>query len=231
MAWPAFPVIPITLAGVAWDGPGGGTHWGWPDGEGRVERRHSDALPEVCVALPPAIALALALRGDGVDPGSRCLVVGPGYLGRLALAVATRLGCRARGIAAPAADRSIEGPRPDIVIETTGGPGSLSWSLAQCRDWGAVFSCGAATTAEPLDYYADVHRRALRLHQVPPRPWLRPGEDAIVDRGVPLLVEALQDLRSEGGDRPALQGLPPEENGVAIRERPGGWCLVRAGFP
>jgi threonine dehydrogenase-like Zn-dependent dehydrogenase len=173
----------------------------------------------------------MALRDSDLEPGSRCLVVGQGYGGRLAAAVATTLGCRVQDVPVPADAPAPAGPRPDIVIESTGAPGALAWSLAQCRDWGAVYACGARPTSESLDYYADVHRRALRLHQVPIRPWLRPGEASLVDRGTPLLTEALRDLRVEPGGRPSLPDPGAGEGGVVIREHPGGWCLFRTATP
>src|SRR5436309_9520695 len=87
------------VAGAAWEGPDGTTYWGWPDGEGRIRLRAGPAGPEVCSVLPPALSLALALRRGGTDLGARALVIGDGFLARIARAVVSAAGCRVRELA------------------------------------------------------------------------------------------------------------------------------------
>lgn len=206
------------LAGAAWEGPDGATYWGWPDGAGTARLRPGSARPEVCVILPAALAQALALRRSRIEPGARALVIGNGFLARVARAVAHVSGCRieATEMAAGA----------DIVIETTGEPQNLDRAAALCRPWGRIYSLGGGLASGPFDYYPQVHSRALTLVQVPDRPILLAGEDEMVERGAPRLVEVLDGIVPAPEQILEAMVLPAGARARVARES-SGWGLLR----
>lgn len=215
----------VTLHGIAWDRAGEGSRWGWPSVDGRIEVRESAADPIVCSVLPPALSLALAIRRTRVEFGARALVLGGGFPADLAGAVAAHLGCRVRIAAEPAADPpSLEGDPYDLVIETLGEPRALARALAACKDYGTVCSMGAAMGRGPLDSYRHVHRRALTLIHVPMPPRPGPGDEEIIERGVPGLARALGGIAPARDEVFELRCVPGGERGQLVRERGSGWC-------
>ncbi|MFQ5890743.1 MAG: hypothetical protein ACE5JR_11905 [Gemmatimonadota bacterium] len=218
----------LTLSGLAWEGPDGGTLWGWPDDRGRVELRASQESPVLCCLLPLALSLALALRRGRIEFGARALVTGEGIVSRIAGAVAALLGCRVTYSANPL-DAEPERPRPELILCVTEETRVVEWALSRCRDWGHVYSIGSGLTSGPLDYYHDIHRRALTLHRVPCRPVLRPEEIGAAQRGLPGLAGALRDVHPDQH----VGRLPPEKLSDApawsLPPGPAGWSLLASG--
>ena len=214
------------FSGIAWRGADGGTLWGWPDERGQIQLRPGSGRPEDCCLLPAALSLALALRRSGCDLGAVTLVIGDGFRGRMARAVAATLGCR---ILAPESANSKDGrneSRTAVVIETTGDPDHFRVAVERCRDWGTVLSLGGALTSAPFDYYPDVHRRALTVTHVPDRPVLCPGEEEIAERCGGLLIEAVRGIRPAPDEVLDARVLPEDASGELTIER-GGWGLLR----
>jgi hypothetical protein len=205
------------VAGAAWESPDGDTYWGWPDGAGSVRLWPASARPDVCVMLPTALALALALRRSGTEPGARALVIGEGFLARVARAVASAAGCRVE--AADAASG------PDVVIETTGESQNLDRAAALCRPWGRIYSLGGGLASGPFDYYPQVHSRALTLARVPDHPVLLAGEAEIVERGAARLTDALGGIAPAAEETLEALVLPAGARARVARER-SGWSLL-----
>ena len=222
---PEDPTRRVALVGVAWEAPGGAISWGWPDVAGRFELRTGPDRPEVCSVLPPALSLALAFRRGGVELGERALILGDGFLARLACAVASAVGYRVVQTSEPGGHDAGDSMRADVVIETTAVPNRLEWATTRCRDWGRVYSLGGGLTSVPLNYYAHVHRRALTLTQVPDRPVLCAGEEEIVTRGTARLADAVRGIRPEGVEILDAQMFPDGSSGRLERER-SGWGLL-----
>ncbi len=204
----------VSLAGAAWRGERGNTLWGWPDEAGEVGLRESVEPFAACASLPPALSLALSLRRAKVGIGARGVIVGSGTMSRIARAVAAGCGCRLGpdGIGGMAATAG--GAEPDLVIVATDDAEALKRALTACRSWGDVFSFGDALRSGPLDYYSEIHRRALAVHSVPLQPRLLPGEKEIVERGASNLARALA-----GTPRPAGPTVPAtDRRGVSLGE-------------
>ena len=217
------------LAGAAWEGPDGRIYWGWPDEAGRIGLRAAPDRPEVCSVLPPALSLALAFRRSGAEMGGHALVVGEGFLSRVARVVVLAAGCRVSAPSGRNQGGSRVEQRPDIVIETTGQPENLEWAIERCRDWGMVFSAGGALTSAPLDYYPHVHQRALAVAHVPAHPMLHPGEEALADRTAEILAATLRGLSPSGDEVQGARILPEGTAGRLERERSGWGLLVVEG--
>jgi hypothetical protein len=212
-----------TIAGAAWERPGGGVLWGWPDDEGRVLLREGSDR-ELCSVLPPALSLALAIRRGGVEPGLRALVIGDGFAARYARAVTSALGLRVQSLAGPIGDALPE-PSPEVLVETSGNANYLAWVLQVAPDRGTVYSAGGALTSAPLDYYTHVHRRALALTHVPERPVLRPEEEEIVERGAAVLETALRGITPVRDDEVEASVWPEAWSGPLVLER-SGWGMI-----
>jgi hypothetical protein len=182
------------------------------------------------------MSLALALRRGGVDLGAPALVLGEGIAARIARSVAQALGCRVRrdapvrepvdGVDATS-EQSPESSHAPIVIETSGAPDGFGRAVARCSDWGTVLWLGQALTSAPFDYYADVHRRALRVTHVPDRPVLLAGDEEIVARGGALLLDALQGLRPDPCEVVRVLILPDDAPARLLVEA-GGWGLLES---
>lgn len=222
---PEDPTRRVDLVGAAWEAPGGAISWGWPDVEGRFELRPGPDRPEVCSVLPPALSLALAFRRSGVELGECALVLGDGFLARLACAVASAVGYRVVQASEASGEEAGDPTRADVVIETTAVPTRLEWAAARCRDWGRVYALGGALTSVPLNYYAHVHRRALTLTQVPDRPVFCAGEAEIATRGTDRLAEAVRGIRPERVEILDAQVSPDGSSARLERER-SGWGLL-----
>jgi threonine dehydrogenase-like Zn-dependent dehydrogenase len=218
------------IAGIAWEGPGGAILWGWPDDEGRVLLRQGSDRAEVCSVLPPALSLALAFRRSGAEPGTRALVIGDGFAARYARAVASTVGCRVRWLPAGRQEDTDPKGRPDVVVEASGGPQNLAWGIQRCRDWGTIYSVGGALASVPLDYYTQVHRRALTVTHVPELPVLRAEEEEIVERGAAALMIALRGITPESEEVWEATVQPEGARGRLSRER-SGWGLLRVDGP
>jgi hypothetical protein len=215
----------VSLAGAAWEGPDGAIFWGWPDDAGQVQLRPGSGSPEVCCILPPALSLALALRRSGSELGTHALVIGEGFLARVARAVASTVGFRVGTQPGGGEEIPVVGAPPDVVIETTGQLGNLNRAVERCRDWGRVFSMAGALTSVRLDYYPHVHRRALTVAYVPDRPVLRPNEEEIAEGGAALLAQALCGIAPSRDEALDARVLPEETPGRLARER-SGWGLL-----
>jgi threonine dehydrogenase-like Zn-dependent dehydrogenase len=158
--------------------------------------------------------------------GARTLVVGEGFLARVARAVALSVGCRVAAVPGRGEETPVERGRPDIVIETTGERSNLDRAVERCRDWGKVFSMAGALTSLSLDYYSHVHRRALTMAHVSERPVLLPGEEDHAERCAALLAEALRGITPSQDEVLEARVLPGETPGCLARER-SGWGLLR----
>jgi len=158
--------------------------------------------------------------------GAVALVTGGGIAALIARAVATALGCRVSAMEAGTAEGNRKGSRAPVVIETTGDSSSLALAVERCSDWGNVLSLGGALSAAPFDYYPDVHRRALTMTYVSDRPVLLPGEENIAERGIGLLLDALQGIRPVPCEVLAVQVLPEEASGRLLIE-PEGWGVLQ----
>src|SRR5437867_4432398 len=222
---PEDPTRRVALVGVAWEAPGGAISWGWPDVAGRFELRTGPDRPEVCSVLPPALSLALAFRRSGVELGERALVLGDGFLARLACAVASAVGYRVIQASEAGGLDAIDATRADVVIETTGTSTHLEWAAERCRDWGKVYSMGGALTSVPLNYYTHVHQRALTLTQVPDCPVFCPGEEEVATRATARLSDAVAGVRPERVELLDAQVLPDGFSGHLEREQ-SGWGLL-----
>jgi hypothetical protein len=213
------------LAGLAWEGPDCTIFWGWPDDHGRVELRPGNDCPEVCSVLPPALSLALSLRRSGAELGSPALVIGDGFLARIARAVAVTVGFRVATLTGRSDVEAYAGTHPHVVIETTGERRNIDWALESSRDWGRVFSMSESLMRFPLNYYTHVHRRALTLTHVPGRPLLCAGEEEIVERGAALLAGPLRGITPALDESLDARVLPEGVTGRLARER-SGWGLL-----
>jgi hypothetical protein len=214
-----------TLVGAGWQGQDGATSWGWPDGEGQMRLWPGTDRPQVCSLLPPALSLALAFRRSGTDLGARVLVIGDGFLARIARAAASAVGLNIREPAVRDEQTVDEGVRPDVVIEATGEPRNLDRAVERCAAWGRVYSLGGALVTGPLDYYPHVHCRALTVTHVPDRPILLAGEEPIVERGAVRLAEFVREIAPAPEETVATSVLPEGTPARLALER-SGWGLL-----
>lgn len=175
------------VIGAGWIDDAGGPHWGWPARDAGLGLRPAPGGDWRVCLLPPALSLALCMRRRRTDLGLHAVVLGKGLLAAIATAVAEAVGCRVTR----REDGDGSAWSAPIVIEASGARASLETALARCADWGVVYSLAGGLSSSAVDYYTDVHRRALTVCRVPDVPVPAPGEDGVVDGGVTVLAPGL----------------------------------------
>jgi hypothetical protein len=214
------------VIGAAWVDDAGEHHWGWPSDDGATLLRPAPGGDWRGCLLPPAVSLALCMRRRGTDLGLRAAILGAGLAASLATAVAETLGCRVTrqdGGASSAAGSSWSAP---IVVEASGARAGLETALARCEDWGVVYSMAGGLSSSALDYYTDVHRRALTVCRVPDVPGAASGGGELVERGAAVLLPALGRVVADlTGDRERASVQPGDRPAQLVRDG-SGLCLV-----
>lgn len=212
----------LRVIGAGWIDDAGGPHWGWPAEDDRLVLRPAPAFDWRACLLPPALSLALCMRRRRTDLGLHSVVLGKGLLAEIATAVAEAVGCRVTR----KEDEDGSTWSAPIVIEASGRRPGLETALARCEDWGVVYSLAGGLSSSAVDYYTDVHRRALTVCRVPEVPVPAPGEGAVLDGGVAVLVPALgrRVLAAPGTGETAV--LQPGDRPARLVRDASGLCLI-----
>lgn len=217
---------PPRVIGASWTDDAGGHHWGWFAADGTATLRPAPGDDWRGCLLPLALSLALCMRRRGLDLGSRAEVLGTGLAAGVATAVAEALGCRVGHQETGTGAAGGSDWSAPIVIEASGARASLETALARCEDWGVVYSMAGGLSSSAIDYYTDVHRRALTVCRVPDVPVTAPGEDDLVDGGAAVLLPALaRRVSTAPGPREPALVQPGDRSAHLVRDA-SGLCLV-----
>jgi hypothetical protein len=220
-----------SVIGAAWIDDAGESFWGWPSDDGTMALRTAPGGDWRACLLPPAMSLALSMRRRGTDFGLRAVVLGAGFAAEIAMTAAEALGCRVtHHDAGVDANRRPDWSAP-IIIEASGTRTNLEIALARCEDWGVVYSMAGGQSASSIDYYTEVHRRALSLFRVPDVPVPGPGEDELIDGGAAVLIPALsRRVSSEPGSRETAAVRLGDRRARLVRDA-SGLCVVTVEGP